>query len=135
MPQILTLAFGKNGTDVVLPDGYDYVALDAKSALAAADQLAAIERALDSPVGAMPLAELARGKRSAAISVCDITRPAPNPRVLPPVLRRLGAARIPRAEIVILIATGLHRPATPEEIREIVGDETARNYRVENHDA
>src|SRR5439155_26699009 len=92
MPQTLTLAFGKKGTDIVLPDGYDYVALDAKSALAAADQLAEIERALDSPTGSAPLAELARGKRSAAISVCDITRPAPNRKVLPPVLRRLQQA-------------------------------------------
>jgi nickel-dependent lactate racemase len=36
---------------------------------------------------------------------------------------------------VILIATGLHRAATPAEIREIVGEDIARDYRVENHDA
>lgn len=131
----LDLAFGRHGAALELPDGFDYVVLDAKSAGAIADPAAAIEAALDAPLAGPPLSELARGKRSAAISVCDITRPAPNRIVLPPVLKRLEAAGIARAEIVILIATGLHRGATPEEIREIVGEEIAANYRVENHDA
>jgi len=118
-----------------LPDGFDYVVLDAKSAASLTDQNGAIEAALDAPIASQPLAALARGKTSAAISVCDITRPAPNRVVLPPVLRRLEEAGIERSRILILIATGLHRPATPAEIREIVGDEIASRYRVENHDA
>jgi nickel-dependent lactate racemase len=129
------LAFGKQGATIALPDGFDYVVLDAKSAAALADATGAIEAALDSPLAGPSLSALAAGKRSAAISVCDITRPAPNRVVLPPVLKRLEAAGIERGRIVILIATGLHRPATPHEIREIVGEEIALNYRVENHDA
>lgn len=135
MPQQVHLAFGRSGLTVDLPAGFEYVTLDAKSAGALADAPAAIEQALDSPIGAAPLIELARGKRTATISVCDITRPAPNRIVLPGVLRRLEAAGIERANIVILIATGLHRPATVAEIREIVGAEIAATHRVENHDA
>ena len=45
-------------------------------------------------------------------------------------LARLEAAGIPRAGITILIATGLHRPATEAEFREICGEETAASYRV-----
>ncbi len=78
---------------------------------------------------------MARGKRSAAISVCDITRPAPNREVLPPLLARLEAAGIPPSGVTILIATGLHRPATEAEIREICGEEAAANCRVVNHHA
>src|SRR5205807_2847785 len=37
--------------------------------------------------------------------------------------------------ITILIATGLHRPATTAEIREICGEEIAATVRVVNHDA
>jgi nickel-dependent lactate racemase len=95
----------------------------------------AVETALDSPIGASPLEALARGRGSAAISVCDITRPAPNRLVLPPVLSRLERAGIPPERITILIATGLHRPATDSEIREICGDEVAGRYRVVNHNA
>jgi len=50
-------------------------------------------------------------------------------------LRRLEAAGIARKDITILVATGLHRPATETEIREIVGDSIARSCKVLNHHA
>ncbi len=128
-------AFGKSGLTLDLPYGYDYQLLEARSAVPLADETAAIERALDRPIASAPLAELARGKTTAAISVCDITRPAPNRVVLPPLLERLHSAGIPREGITILIATGLHRPATDAEIREIVGVPVAAAYRIVNHNA
>lgn len=135
MAETVHLAFGRTGLDVTLPAGFDYRVLEAKSAAALADADSEIARSLDAPIGCPPLAKMAKGRASAAISVCDITRPAPNRVVLPHVLHRLEAAGIPRDRIVILIATGLHRPATPAEIREIVGEDVAARYRVENHDA
>ncbi|MSV29208.1 MAG: nickel-dependent lactate racemase [Bryobacterales bacterium] len=131
----LDFAFGKTGLHLELPEGFEYRVLEAKSALPLGDQAGAVEEALDAPIGCAPLRDLARGKRTAAISVCDITRPAPNRLVLPPLLARLADAGIPRDGITILIATGLHRPATDAEIREIVGEEIASGYRVVNHDA
>ena len=131
----INFAFGKTGLTLDLPGGFDYRVLEARSAVSLADPAAAIARALDAPIGCVPLLEMARGKRTAAISVCDITRPAPNREVLPPVLARLEAAGIPREGITIVIATGLHRPATEAEIREICGEETASQYRVVNHHA
>jgi nickel-dependent lactate racemase len=128
-------AFGKTGLDLELPEGFRYQVLEARSAVPLADPAAAIQRALDNPQAGPPLGNLARGKRSAAISVCDITRPAPNREVLPPVLERLEAAGIPRQGITILIATGLHRPATEVEIREICGEWASKNYRIVNHHA
>jgi lactate racemase len=131
----VNFAFGRTGLTLDLPEGFDYRVLESRSAVPLDDAPSAIERALDAPIGCPPLAEMARGKRSAAISVCDITRPTPNRDVLPPLLTRLEAAGIPRAGITILIATGLHRPATDSEIREICGEETAAHYRVLNHHA
>src|ERR1700674_2209170 len=131
----MDLAFGKTGLTVALPEGHRYRVLEARSAKPLADPRSAIEAALDSPVGSPPLAELARGKSSAAISICDITRPAPNRQVLPPLLARLEQAGIRRDAITILIATGLHRAATDGEIREICGDEIASAYRIVNHNA
>jgi nickel-dependent lactate racemase len=52
---------------------------------------------------------------------------------LPPVLRTLETAGIPRDKITILIATGLHRPNEGAELVELVGEEIAGNYRIENH--
>lgn len=128
-------AFGKTGLIADLPTGFQYRILEARSARPAADPTRAIEAALDAPIASPPLEELARGRQSAAISVCDITRPAPNRLVLPPVLTRLERAGIPHERITILIATGLHRPATEAEIREICGPEIAERYRVVNHNA
>lgn len=131
----IDLAFGKTGITVDLPEGFHYRVLHARTAPPKSDWQLALESALDRPIGSPPLAELARGKRTAAISVCDITRPAPNRLTLPPVLRRLEEAGIPREGITILIATGLHRAATDSEIREICGEEIAAAFRVVNHDA
>jgi nickel-dependent lactate racemase len=131
----IDLAFGKSGLTVRLPEGFHYRVLEARGATPIPDWCGALDTALDRPIGSPPLTDLARGKRSAAISVCDITRPAPNRLTLPPVLRRLEQAGIPREGITILIATGLHRAATEGEIREICGEEIAGSYRVVNHDA
>src|SRR3954451_5472097 len=129
------LAFAESGITADLPEGFRYCILEERTAKPLADWRAALEMALDEPIGTRPLQDLARGKRSAAISVCDITRPAPNEKVLPPLLRRLEAAGIPRNGITILIATGLHRAASDEEIKKICGDEIASKYRIVNHDA
>ncbi len=131
----INFAFGRNGLPLDLPGPFRYKVLEARSASPLAQPEAAIERALDSPIGCGSLVSLAQNKTSAAISVCDITRPVPNGQILPPLLHRLETAGIPRDAITIVIATGLHRPATDAEIAEICGDFVARNYRVVNHHA
>jgi lactate racemase len=128
-------AFDKDGLTVSLPDGPAYELVESRSASALPDARAALEAALDAPIGCRPLRELAAGKRTAAISVCDITRPAPNRVTLPPLLRRLHDAGIPVEGVTILIATGLHRGATSGEIDTILGAEIASKYQVVNHDA
>ena len=128
-------AFGKDGLTLELPAGPDYRFLEARGARPLGDAAGALAEALEHPIASLSLGELARGKRSAAISVCDITRPAPNRLTLPPILAVLESAGIPAANTSILIATGLHRPATAAEIDEIVGPDIARRYPVLNHDA
>src|ERR1700761_3497918 len=121
----LHFAFGRNGLELTLPDGPRYEVIESRSASALPDAGEALERALDQPIGCPPLATVAAGKKTAAISVCDITRPAPNSVTLPPVLRRLHQAGIPVEGVTILIATGLHREATAGEINAILGPEIA----------
>jgi lactate racemase len=128
-------AFGKHGIDVSVPDGFDCHVAHTRAAPALANVSAALAQALDHPIRCEPLVKLAAGKRTAAISVCDITRPAPNAVTLPPLLERLHAAGIPAGGITILIATGLHRTATDEELDVILGPEIAAKYRVVSHDA
>ncbi|MFO1319783.1 MAG: nickel-dependent lactate racemase [Burkholderiales bacterium] len=99
-----------------------------------AEPVAGVEAALASPVGSASLTDIARGKSSACILICDITRPVPNGLLLPPLIRTLIAAGIPRERIVVLVATGLHRPNLGEELEELVGDRWVLDtVRVENH--
>jgi nickel-dependent lactate racemase len=131
----IRFAFGREGLNLTLPDGPRYEVIESRSASALPDVAAALDQALDQPIDSKPLSALAAGKKTAAISVCDITRPAPNWLTLPPLLRRLHQAGIPVEGVTILIATGLHREATENEIKVILGEEIAAKYRVVNHDA
>jgi nickel-dependent lactate racemase len=130
----ITLDYGKTGLPVTLPDDRLLAPpLTIRPAPPLADPEAALESALAAPIGTPPLAELARGKKTACVVVCDITRPVPNKLILPPLLRTLEAAGVPRSGITILVATGLHRPNEGAELVELVGAHVATNYRCENH--
>ena len=129
----VTLEYGKTGLQVELPTERVVRSLGYKNALPLADPAAELARKLAAPTGTRPLAELARGRQSACVVICDITRPVPNRLILSQVLPTLEEAGIPRTAITILVATGLHRPATAAEIVEMVGAEIAANYAVENH--
>lgn len=128
----VTLDYGRTGLTVDLPENtIGPLAIKPTPPLAQPDR--AIAEAMLHPIGTPPLAELAKGRRSACILICDVTRPVPNRLILPPMLRTLEAAGIPRDRILILNATGLHRPNEGKELEEMVGPEVMANYRIENH--
>jgi nickel-dependent lactate racemase len=129
----IKLDYGRTGMDVELPDDRVVGPLAIRPAAPLADPEQALRAALDHPIGTASLAQLARGRRNACILVCDITRPVPNRLMLPPLLRTLEEQGIARRDILILIATGLHRPNEGDELVELVGPEVAANYRIENH--
>jgi nickel-dependent lactate racemase len=127
------LDYGRTGLDVTLPDDRVVGPLAIRDATPLADPAKALEAALAGPTGTPPLAEVARGRKNACILVCDITRPVPNRLILPPVLRTLESAGVARRDILILVATGLHRPNEGAELEELLSPEIVANYRCENH--
>ncbi len=130
----VTLDYGKTGMDVELPDNNVAAILSLGEAPPVDNPDDALREALDNPIGTESLADLAQGKTSACILICDVTRPVPNEFLLRGILEKLETAGIARQEILILIATGLHRPNLGDEIVELVGAQIAADYRVENHD-
>lgn len=127
------LEYGRTGLIAELPDERVVRTLHYKDAPPLPDPHASLSEVLQRPNGTPPLAQLAQGKQSCCIAICDITRPVPNEMILRPLLQILETAGIPRTQITILVATGLHRESTPAEIVEMVGAEIAANYAVENH--
>lgn len=128
------LEYGRTGLDVELPAERVVGKLAYQTAPPLPQPDLMLRELLARPTGTPPLAELARGRRSACILVCDITRPVPNELLLRPVLETLEAAGIPRERILILVATGLHRPNLGAELVEMLGQYVVDRYRVENHD-
>jgi nickel-dependent lactate racemase len=129
----IRIDYGRSGMEIELPEERLAKVLRMQPARPLANVPAATERALEEPIGCAPLRETARGRKSACIAICDITRPVPNRLLLPPILQTLVEAGIPRERILILIATGLHRPNEGKELEELLGPDLAGSLTVANH--
>jgi len=129
----VTMDYGRDGLDIEVPDHALVLQMSNTPALSDLDQK--LEEALAHPIGALALRQLARGRSDACIVISDITRPVPNAKILPPILRILEEEGIAREDITILVGTGLHRPKEGEELVQLVGEEIACSYRIVNHKA
>jgi len=130
---LIRFDYGRTGLPVEVPDRNlaEVISLPPEPALL--DPASAVVRALESPIGTRPLLDIARGRRDACVVISDRTRPVPYRDLLPPVLETLRAAGIPCERVLILVATGLHRAATREELDEMLGPDVAAAYRIESH--
>jgi lactate racemase len=132
----IDLLYGRGTLAISPPSGCVPTVIEKPAMPVLADPLAAVDQALASPVGCRPLAALAKGKRSACVLICDITRPVPNGLFLPSLIRTLLGAGVPREGITVLVATGLHRANEGTELAELVGDPWVLDtVKVSNHDA
>jgi lactate racemase len=131
----IPLAFGKTGLTVNVPDRNLLKVLTMQGAVTLENPERRLREALAAPIGSLPLADVARGKRNVVIVICDITRPVPNALILPPLLETLEKSGIQRERITILVATGLHRPSSPDELMQMVGIEILKRYRIQDHHA
>ena len=94
--------------------------------------IAAIQDALDSPIGAPRIESLVRPGQKVCIICDDNTRPTPVDQILKALLPRLARAGVDRNDISIVLALGSHRPMTEEEILNKLGAEVVSRYRVLN---
>ena len=131
----IQLAYGRDGLEVEVPEKNLAKILTMNPPPPLENAADAIVNALLHPNGCPSLGVLAGGKKTACIVVCDFTRPVPNKTLLPPILRVLEAGGIQRQNITILIATGLHRPSTRDELDMMFGQEILSRYTVVDHRA
>ena len=130
----IKLDYGKTGMDVEVPDRNLVGPLGAAAGPTAGRSGRQIGRVTRPPdrLGAA----LGAGSRSEVGLRLDLRHHAARAERISaaPILPTLERGGIPRENILILIATGLHRPNEGDELVELVGAEIAANYRVENHD-
>ncbi len=120
--ETIAISYGRGHLALALPETAQPTLIRKQALPKLADPKAAIASALDEPVASAPLSALAKGRTSACILICDITRPVPNRLFLRPMIEIMVAAGIPLDRISVLVATGLHRPNLGDELAELVGD-------------
>jgi len=91
---------------------------------------------LKNPIGCPSLRELIFQKKASKILIIvnDITRPTPYEVILPPLLDELHQIGIKKENIIFVVATGIHRSNSPEEIKEMFGENIVSVYKFINHD-
>ena len=92
-----------------------------------------VQESLEHPIGSPRLRELAAGKRKITVIASDHTRPVPSRVIMPQMLAEIRAGN-PDADITILVATGLHRTTTLDELAAKFGDEIVAKERIVVHD-
>lgn len=90
---------------------------------------------LKNPIGCPSLRELIFQKKASKILIVvnDITRPTPYEVILPPLLDELHQIGIKKENIIFIIATGIHRSNSQEEIKEMFGENIFSAYKFINH--
>lgn len=91
-----------------------------------------VEEALANPIHSASLEVLSKGKQKVTIICSDHTRPVPSKCIIPPMLAEIRKGN-PNAEITLLIATGMHRPTTREELIDKFGEQIVENERIYVH--
>jgi nickel-dependent lactate racemase len=130
----LEFGYGKGIQNVEVPDKNLIAVLTANEVDHERRGSDAVDYALEHPIGAPKLRELAKPGMKVSIITSDISRPLPSYDVLPSVLRELNSAGIPDSDITVVFAIGSHRPHTEEERRKLAGKEAYSRVRCIDSD-
>jgi nickel-dependent lactate racemase len=112
---------------VKVPDHTDILRM--RNVLPLVDPKHKIQAALKNPISSPPLESIVREKLSAnpnvesVIVISDNTRPVPysgDEGILVPIIEALEDAGLPPSQILLLVATGIHRPMTDQELRDLL---------------
>ena len=93
-----------------------------------------VKEALTNPIGHMPLCELAKGKKHIVVISSDHTRPVPSHITMPIILEELRKYNS-EVKVSILVATGMHRPSTHEELVNKYGEKIVAEETIVMHNA
>lgn len=124
-----TLLYGKDGLTIDVPD--DSLIVEPKNLPGLENEEEAVRQALQAPIGTQPLRDMVKGTDKVAIIISDITRPTPNHKLVPWILKELS--HVPLENFVVINGTGTHRDQTREEFVQMLGEWVVDNVRVINH--
>jgi lactate racemase len=129
-----TLAYGQETLAFQMDEKKVIAVLGAKELPSPESEAALVVKALENPIGSLPLREIVREGETACIVVGDMTRLWVRHHVLVPLLLdELNRGGIPDENITVVSATGAHREQTREEHIKIIGEEAYKRIKVVDH--
>lgn len=130
--------YGKNGLDISLDLSWNVDVVRPTYQQIIENPVEKIKEAINNPISCSPLKSIIREKQrlnQICVVVSDATRPLPSHLILEVLIEELNSYGIEDDRIVILIATGLHRPSREEEIGRILGNKLKNRLKVQDHKA
>lgn len=123
------LLYGTKGLSIKVPD--DAVIVEPTHVEGLPDEEKAVMEALHNPIGCPSLPEMVKPTDQVAIVISDITRPTPNHKLVPWLIKALP--HVPHENFVIINGTGTHRDQTEEEFRQMMGDWVVDHIKIVNN--
>ena len=139
----LTLPYGEGAVPVALPDRARVIRGGGGGATRlekVPDQRAAVQAALEQPMGLPRIRDLAPSGGRVLIAFDDPTVPSYGPvrrLAIEAVLSELAEAGVPEENVTLVCANALHRKWTSQELASIIGDDLVKRFgdRLFCHDA
>ena len=132
----LSLPFYKGHIECNIPDEKIKAVLVSKAEeySVSASETEIVRKALENPISSVRLSELAKDKKHVVIISSDHTRPVPSHITMPLLLEEVRRFN-KDVQITILIATGMHRATTHEELVAKYGEKIVNEETIVVHDA
>ena len=134
----IKLDYGKNGLTFIPNPDWNVDIITPKTQEAFPNPIESIENAIDNQIGSSTLRDIVNIKKKVervCIVVSDVTRPVPSKLILEALTNRLNSLGVADENIMVLVATGLHRGSTKEDHETILGPSLYRRLKVIDHDS
>jgi len=132
---IIKIPYGRSIVNLDLPDENMLAILQSTEFKEPINESEIIRNALNRPIESEFLQHIASRKKKICVVVSDYTRATPNKILIPPIIEALKEGGRKVEDISILVANGLHKPASKEELKEFLGEEIVEEFEVINHNA
>ncbi|MFX1589137.1 MAG: nickel-dependent lactate racemase [Promethearchaeota archaeon] len=128
--------YGKDGLEIKINPNWNVTIFQAEKQKNVEDPINKIREALRNPLETAPLNVIVESKKplnQVCIVVSDATRPIPSDIILEAIIAELNDYGIHNDQIVVLIATGLHRPSQKDELERILGKKLKTRIKTIDH--
>lgn len=132
----MRLDYGKEGIEIKLDPTLNVTVFRPFIQKPLENPIETIKGAINKPIGTFPLRDIIRSKsnlNSVCIVTSDATRPIPSKIILKALIEELNNSGVKNNQILILIATGLHRSSRDDELERILGKRLKNKIKVVDH--